>query len=105
LARLYRDAWVFVFPSLYEGFGLPLLEAMSAGTPVVAHHASAMAEVVADAGYLVDMTDVSAIAVAVQRALQEVAMGKKGLDRARNFSRERMARETLGVYRKALKID
>ena len=104
LANLYRKAAVFAFPSLYEGFGLPVLEAMSAGAAIVAHHESAMAEVLGDAGYLVDMNDVSAICDAVERALKDGKIGQKAVLRAQVFSRERMARETLAVYRKTLKI-
>lgn len=104
LVRLYASCSVFVFPSLYEGFGLPVLEAMSAGARVVAHHASAMAEVLGDTGYLVDMNDAPAIANAIRSAILEPSSGEKAHARARAFSRERMARETLDVYRKALKL-
>ncbi|MGZ4789010.1 MAG: glycosyltransferase family 4 protein [Terriglobales bacterium] len=103
LVRLYRSSAVFVFPSLYEGFGLPVLEAMSAGARVVAHQASAMAEVLGDAGYLVDMNDVTAIASAIQKALNDQSIGEKALQRAADFSRERMVRETVEAYRKTLK--
>jgi len=102
LTGLYRRSSVFVFPSLYEGFGLPVLEAMSCGARVIAHDASAMAEVVGDAGYLVDMNDPAAIANAIRRAMNDAEIGDRARLRAQQFSRERMARETLEVYRNVL---
>jgi len=102
LAELYRSASVFVFPSLYEGFGLPVLEAMSAGVTVVAHNESAMPEVVGDAGLLVDMRSVQAICEGLVAALHSPGLGTRAAQRACAFSRERMAAETLGVYEKAL---
>jgi glycosyltransferase involved in cell wall biosynthesis len=101
LARLYATCAAFVFPSLYEGFGLPVLEAMSCGARVVAHHESAMREIVGDAGYLVDMNDESAIASVIRRAMVSDS-GEPARIRAREFSRERMARETVEVYRNVL---
>jgi glycosyltransferase involved in cell wall biosynthesis len=101
LTRLYASCAVFVYPSLYEGFGLPVLEAMSCGARVVAHGASAMAEVVGDAGYLVDMNDVGAIAERIRAAMVS-DIGERARERARTFSRERMARQTVEVYRRAL---
>jgi glycosyltransferase involved in cell wall biosynthesis len=102
LADLYRSASVFVFPSLYEGFGLPVLEAMSAGACVVAHNESAMPEVIGDAGLLVDMRSVCAICEGLVSALHSPGLGARAAQRACSFSRERMAVETLGVYEKAL---
>ena len=102
LAELYKSAAVFVFPSLYEGFGLPVLEAMSLGARVVAHHESAMAEVVGDAGWLVDMRSMDAICGAVVAAMNSPRMGERAAQRARQFGRERMAHETLAVYEKTL---
>lgn len=104
LVRLYAQSSAFVFPSLYEGFGLPVLEAMNVGARVVAHNASAMAEVVQDAGMLVNMNEVSAIVEGIERALRETELGARARERARQFSRERMAGETLDVYRKTLKM-
>jgi glycosyltransferase involved in cell wall biosynthesis len=103
LAILYRLASVFVFPSLYEGFGLPPLEAMASGTPVVTSNVSALPEVMGDAGVLVDPYDVESIVQGLGRVLTEPAlaaeMRRKGLERAREFSWERSATRTLEVYR------
>lgn len=104
LVRWYASSSVFVFPSLYEGFGLPVLEAMSAGARVVAHHASAMAEIVGDAGYLVDMTNTLAITDAIQKAMSDSFIGAEAAQRSREFNRDRMVRETLAVYAKALSL-
>lgn len=102
LIAFYNLADVFVFPSLYEGFGFPPLEAMACGTPVVASRAASLPEVVGDAGLLVDPRDPEALAAAVHRVLQdrELAEGlrRRGLARARQFTWERTARETLAVY-------
>jgi glycosyltransferase involved in cell wall biosynthesis len=109
LVRLYASCSAFVFPSLYEGFGLPVLEAMSCGAAVVAHRsssdrASAMAEVVGDAGYLVDMNDVAAIVRVIEKVIcsADALVRARAVKRAGEFGRERMARETVEVYRKAL---
>jgi glycosyltransferase involved in cell wall biosynthesis len=90
LPGLYAGARAFVLPSLYEGFGLTALEAMAAGTPVVASDRGGLPEVVGDAGALVDPTDPSAIADAVAAAID--ADGAAGVERARGFSWERTAR-------------
>lgn len=104
LLYLYNAARVFALPSFYEGFGLPPLEAMACGTPVVVSNTSSLPEVVGDAGQLVDPNDVEAWSVALLRALSDDAwqkeMSEKGLRRAATFSWQRAARETLGVYRK-----
>ena len=102
LAELYRTASVFVFPSLYEGFGLPVLEAMSAGARVVAHNESAMPEIVGDAGLLIDMRSVQAICEGLVQAMRSPGLGTRAAQRACMFSRERMAAETYAVYEKAL---
>ena len=85
---------MFVFPSLYEGFGLPPLEAMASGTPVVTSNVSSLPEVVGDAALLVDPYDAAAIADAIRRVLTEPsaargAAGRGGCARARQFSWER----------------
>jgi glycosyltransferase involved in cell wall biosynthesis len=102
LVWLYNAAAVFVFPSLYEGFGIPALEAMACGTPVVASNRSSIPEVVGDAALLVDPTQPAEIASAVQRVLTDARLRKelreRGLERAAQFSWERTARETLAVY-------
>jgi glycosyltransferase involved in cell wall biosynthesis len=102
LPALYSGATVFAFPSLYEGFGLPVLEAMACGAPVVCSSVSATAEVAGDAAILVDPHDTGAIGEALGRALTDgplrADLRARGLDRAREFSWERAARDTLSVY-------
>jgi glycosyltransferase involved in cell wall biosynthesis len=103
LAALYRLASVFVFPSLYEGFGLPPLEAMASGTPVVTSNVSSLAEVAGDAAMLVDPYDVGAIADGIRRVLTEPALAarlrERGLRRAREFSWDEAAARTQAIYR------
>lgn len=102
----YNAAEIFVYPSLYEGFGLPPLEAMACGTPVVASNAASLPEVVGDSGILVDPTDSEAIAEALLRLLtsseERERFREKGLQRAEKFSWEQMARKTVKIYREAL---
>jgi len=102
LIGLYNLADVFVFPSLYEGFGFPPLEAMACGTPVVASNAASLPEVVGDAGLLVDPRDPEVMAEAIHRVLQDRDLAeelrRRGLERAQQFTWERAARETLAVY-------
>jgi glycosyltransferase involved in cell wall biosynthesis len=102
LPALYGGASVFVFPSLYEGFGLPPLEAMACGTPVVTSNRSSLPEVVGDAGLLVDPHDADAIATAIERlaADSELSAGliDRGLARARSFTWERAAHAHRRVY-------
>ncbi len=104
LVYLYNAAQVFVFPSFYEGFGLPPLEAMACGTPVIVSNVSSLPEVVGDAGMLINPEDVEGLTVAMWRVLSDEKlrreMSQKGLKRAQIFSWERAARETLDVYRK-----
>ena len=103
LAALYRLAAVFVFPSLYEGFGLPPLEAMAAGAPVITSNVSSLPEVVGDAALLIDPMDPGAIAEAIARVLSDPALRadlvRRGLARARTFSWERSAARVHEVYR------
>ncbi len=106
LPDLYRAARVFAFPSLYEGFGLPPLEAMACGVPVVASNASSLPEVVGDAGLLVDPLDVEGLAEALTRAVVDEswraqAIGR-GLARARQFTWTRAAEQLLAVYNATL---
>jgi glycosyltransferase involved in cell wall biosynthesis len=102
LPALYRAADLFVFPSLYEGFGLPPLEAMACGTPVVTSNVSSLPEVVGDAGLTVDPTDIYALADTMGRALQDTylrqQMIERGLARAAEFTWLRAARQLLQVY-------
>src|SRR5688500_3758797 len=103
LAVLYRLAAAFVFPSLYEGFGLPPLEAMASGTPVVTSNVSSLPEVAGDAAVLVDPYDVDSIVEGLRRVLDDPAfaaeLGRRGQERAREFSWERSVEKTLQVYR------
>jgi glycosyltransferase involved in cell wall biosynthesis len=101
LPSLYSGALALTFPSLYEGFGLPPLEAMSCGTPVLASTSSSVPEVVGDAGILLDPKDAGAWADAVQRVMQDGSLreelSRKGLERAKQFTWERCAKETFSV--------
>lgn len=103
LVHLYNAAKLFVFPSFYEGFGLPPLEAMACGTPVIASNVSSLPEVIGDAGILIDPNDAEALTVAMWRVLSDEnlqrEMRDKGLKRAATFSWKRTAQETLAVYR------
>lgn len=106
LPTLYSAAALFVFPSLYEGFGLPPLEAMRCGTPVITSNISSLPEVVGDAALTIDPYDVHALAAAIEHALtsEELRMDlrRRGLARAARFTWARAARETLAVYEHVL---
>jgi glycosyltransferase involved in cell wall biosynthesis len=106
LDGLYRAADCFAFPSLAEGFGLPVLEAMLRGAPVACSNSTSLPEVAGDAALLFDPLDVDAIAVSVQRVLEDEELAERlrasGYERARRFSWEEAARRTLACYRKAL---
>lgn len=107
LARWYNAADVLVFPSVWEGFGWPPLEAMACGTPVVASNIPAITEVVGDAGLLVPPDDPDAVAHAVEGVLTDAAlaasMRHKGLERARQFTWTETAARTLAVYDNVLR--
>ena len=106
LAVMYRLAGVFVFPSLYEGFGLPPLEAMASGTPVVTSNVSSLPEVAGDAALLVDPYDPSAIADGIYTVLTDAAVRRdlrhKGAIRAREFSWERSVRRIREIYQQVV---
>jgi glycosyltransferase involved in cell wall biosynthesis len=102
LRWLYGLAQVFVFPSLQEGFGLPPLEALTCGTPVITSNTSSLPEVVGDAALLVPPTEVKAIVDALTQVLTSSTLADelraRGLERSKMFTWERTARETLAVY-------
>ena len=102
----YSSATVFAYPSVYEGFGLPLLEAMACGAPVVSSNASSLPEVVGDAGVLVDPSDVEGLCSALRQLLEDEprrqALATAGRARAQTFSWRRTASETVQVYREVL---
>jgi len=106
LAVLYRLAAVFVFPSLYEGFGLPPLEAMASGTPVITSNVSSLPEVVGDAALLIDPYQPDAIASAMERVLNDAGLRDdlraRGLRRAREFSWDHTARRVRAIYDEVL---
>jgi glycosyltransferase involved in cell wall biosynthesis len=106
LPALYSGALCFVYPSYFEGFGLPPLEAMKCGTPVIAGNRTSLPEVVGDAGLLVDPFDVEALAAAIEQLIDDpdfrLQLRAKGLNRARMFDWRETARRTLEVYQAAV---
>ena len=102
LVLLYNAAQVFVFPSLYEGFGLPPPEAMACGTPVISSNTSSLSEVLGDAAILIDPNDTNKWAEKIREVLTNENLRKelkqKGLERVKRFSWERAAQDTLRVY-------
>ncbi len=106
LARQYARARIFAFPSLDEGFGMPVLEAMVAGVPVIAGMRAALPEVCGDAALLVDPEDTTAITAALENLMQDASMAERlvqaGFNRAREFSWTKAATQTWAVYQKLL---
>lgn len=102
LPELYNSASLFVYPSIYEGFGLPPLEAMACGIPVIVSHTTSLPEVVGDAGVYVNPFDIEQISFSIDGVLSDgkllQTLRKQGLKRARLFSWEKTARETLRLY-------
>lgn len=109
LSALYAGARVFAYPSLYEGFGLPLLEAMAAGAPVLTSAGGACAEVAGEAALLVDPSSTDAIASGLERLLRSDAerrrLAELGRARERGFTWRRTAASTVAVYRRAIAGD
>ncbi|MBT6049820.1 MAG: glycosyltransferase [Candidatus Scalindua sp.] len=108
LPALYNCADIFVYPSLYEGFGLPPLEAMACGIPVVTSNTSSLPEVIGDAGIMVDPDDVNSLCETMCNLLTDkelrCQMSKNGLKRAKLFSWEKAANEILEIYDDALSV-
>lgn len=108
LAALYSGALVFVYPSLYEGFGLPPLEAMQCGTPVITSNTSSLPEVVGDAGIMVSPTDESALCQELLKLYQDPSqrdiLSARSLHQAAKFSWERCTAETISAYKTALAV-
>jgi alpha-1,3-rhamnosyl/mannosyltransferase len=108
LPALYSGALLFVFPSLAEGFGLPPLEAMACGAPVVCSRASSLPEVVGDAGLLFDPADTAALQAALQRALADSGLRQelrqRGQARAAQFTWRATAEQTAAVYARASQV-
>ncbi len=107
LPVLYRHADVFAYPSLYEGFGLPPLEAMACGTPVVCSSSSSLPEVVGDAGILVKPGDADMLAQTLAQVLSSVnlreSLSLRGRERASKFSWKKMVESTVSVYKDVAK--
>ncbi|SNB46598.1 glycosyltransferase family 1 protein [Geobacter sp. DSM 9736] len=103
LPHIYRGANVFVYISLFEGFGLPPLEAMACGVPVITSDTTSLPEVVGDAGIALPPTDVEGVALAIRRVLTDAGtasrMRERGVERARLFSWDAAAQRTLSLYR------
>lgn len=106
LVALYNTATVFVFPSLYEGFGLPILEAMQCGCPVITTREGSLPEVAGEAAYYVDAYDIKNIAEGISEVFHSNKLQnqllEKGLDQAKKFNWKKTAEETIAVYKKVL---
>ena len=109
LPALYSAASVFVYASRYEGFGLPVLEAMACGAPVITSNVASMPEIAGESGILIDPNDESGLADAMGRVLTDdelrARLARAGLERAQSFSWERAAQATLAVYERVARAD
>jgi glycosyltransferase involved in cell wall biosynthesis len=108
LGKIYNLARAFIYPSLYEGFGLPPLEAMACGCPVVVSNTASLPEVCGDAAYYVDPEDSNSITEGIGLVLRDErlrhALARKGIDRASSFGWEKSAREHLRVFEETLSV-
>jgi glycosyltransferase involved in cell wall biosynthesis len=108
LPHLYSEATAFILPSLYEGFGLPPLEAMACGCPVIVSNVTSLPEVCGDAAFYIDPKNVQSIADGISRVLTDEklrkSLSKKGFARARLFSWERSAREHIKVFEEVMRL-
>lgn len=106
LPAIYSAAKLFIFPSYYEGFGLPPLEAMACGTPVVCSNATSLPESVGDAAIMVEPSDIIGLAGAIDEVLSNQVLRekliRKGIEQAKKFSWENTAKRTIEIYREAL---
>jgi glycosyltransferase involved in cell wall biosynthesis len=106
LPFIYNGASIFVYPSFYEGFGIPVLEAMSCGIPVVTSGVSSLPEIAGEAALLINPMDIEGISISIDKILRDShlanALVKKGLDRASLFSIEKLIAETVQVYKEVL---
>ncbi|HWA51989.1 MAG TPA: glycosyltransferase family 1 protein [Patescibacteria group bacterium] len=106
LICLYSGAKALVYPSLYEGFGLPILQAMACGVPVVTSDIGAMKEIAGTSAILVDPLDINSIRDGIEKAVvNQKTLSKKGYKRVKDFSWEKCAKETLEVYRGIISHD
>jgi len=106
LASVFREAYLFIMPSLYEGFGLPLLEAMNAGIAVLASNTSSMPEVVGDAGIFFDPNSAQSIKSSLETVILNPnlrkSLSRKGIERAKEFSWHKTSKETLKLFESAM---
>ena len=106
LPAIYSSADIFVYPSFYEGFGIPLLESMACGTPVMTSDISSMPEVVGDVALLFDPYSVEDIAEKILKLARDNSMrnilSEEGIERAKKFSWEKSARKILNIYKKVI---